>query len=306
MGKIAFLFPGQGAQYSGMGWELFENSKAAKAVFDCAEALRPGTQEQCFSGTPEELSATENTQPCLFCVDLAAAMALREAGCNADMLAGFSLGELAAMTFSGAVSPEDGFGLVCRRAAFMQEATKTVDASMVAVLRMDDDEVTALCREFERVYPVNFNAPGQITVSGERNELEQFKLRVKENKGKILPIKVGGGFHSPFMADAARKFSGALYKVSFSAPSVPLYSNVTAKPYSDDIKDLLSRQICSPVLWRRAVANMIDAGADTFIEVGPGKVLSGLVSRISGNVRVFNVEDLKSLRKTVSEVKNGA
>jgi len=117
---------------------------------------------------------------------------------------------------------------------------------------------------------------------------------------------VGGGFHSPFMADAAKEFSVALSKVSFSEPSVPLYSNVTAQPYSGDMKDLLAKQICSPVLWRKAVLNMIDAGADTFIEVGPGKVLSGLVSRISENVRVFNVEDLKSLRKTISEVETGA
>lgn len=306
MGKVAFIFPGQGAQYSGMGWELFENSKAAKAVFDCAEALRPGTQEQCFAGSAEELSITENTQPCLFCVDVAAAMAYREAGGKADMLAGFSLGELAALTFSGAVSVEDGFRLVCRRASFMQKETKKVDASMAAVLRMEDDEVTALCREFEHVYPVNFNAPGQIVVSGEKNELETFKLRVKEKNGKILPVKVGGGFHSPFMADAANEFSGVLSKASFAAPSMPLYSNVTAQPYSEDIKGLLAKQICSPVLWRKAVLNMIDAGADTFIEMGPGKVLSGLVSRISENVRVFNVEDIKSLRKTISEVEAGA
>ncbi|MPM09128.1 Malonyl CoA-acyl carrier protein transacylase [bioreactor metagenome] len=306
MGKVAFLFPGQGTQYSGMGWELYENSKAAKAVFDCAEALRPGTREQCFTGSAEELSVTENTQPCLFCVDLAAAVALREAGGKADMLAGFSLGELAALTFSGAVSMEDAFRLVNLRASFMQKATKKVDASMVAVLRMEDDEITSLCCEFEHVYPVNFNAPGQVVVSGKKNELEEFKVRVREKNGRILPVKVSGGFHSPFMADAAKEFSGALSKVSFSAPLVPLYSNVTALPYSDDMRGLLTKQICSPVLWRKAVLNMIDAGADTFIEVGPGKVLSGLVSRISENVRIFNVEDIKSLRKTISEVEAGA
>jgi len=306
MGKIALIFPGQGAQYSGMGRELYETSAAAKAVFDQADRLRPGTSAQCFSGTAEELSRTENTQPCLWCVELAAAAALREAGIEAEMLAGFSLGELTALTYSGAVTEEDGFRLVCRRALLMQEAAEQTDAGMVAVLKLDDDAVAALCGEFEHIYPVNFNCPGQVVVAGEKGSLEPFKARVKERGGKIMPLKVGGGFHSPFMAPAAEQFSEALKSVAITQPSVPLYSNVTGLPYSGDIRELLAEQIRNPIRWSRIVTHMMDAGADTFIEVGPGKVLSGLVSRISAEARVCNVEDAESLKKTIAEVKGHA
>ncbi|SHH93975.1 [acyl-carrier-protein] S-malonyltransferase [Sporobacter termitidis DSM 10068] len=306
MGKIAFIFSGQGAQYGGMGWELYGASSAAKAVFDTADGIRPGTSGQCFEGTAETLSQTENTQPCLFCVDLAAAAALREAGVTPDMLAGFSLGELAALAFSGAVTYEDAFKLVCRRAYHMAGASRETPAAMAAVLKLDDDTVIALTKEFENVYAVNFNSPGQVVVSGEVGALEAFKARVKEKGGKTMPLKVSGGFHSPFMASASDRFAEELEDFTITPPSVPLYSNVTARPYEDDFKGLLALQIKSPVQWWRTVENMIAAGADTFVEVGPGKVLSGLVSRISDKARVFNVEDVSSLKNTVSEVQSHA
>jgi len=301
-GKTVFLFSGQGAQYAGMGSDLY-NSPAARKVFKIADKIRPGTIEQCFFGTAEELAKTENTQPCLYCVDLAAAEALKEAGVNADMLVGFSLGELAALAFSGAVTYEDGFKLVCRRAKLMNKAAMGIDSGMVAVLNLSDSQVTAICSEFKNIHPVNFNCEGQVVVAGIKNELEQFVFRIKEIGGRTVQLKVSGAFHSPLMDSAATGFLRILSECEIGEPRLPVYSNFNAKPYKgDDAKELLAKQICSPVLWSEAIKNMILAGANTFIEVGPGKTLCGLVSRISNEVRVFNVEDCKSLKNTVEGV----
>jgi len=289
-----------------MGCELYENSPAARAVFELCENIRPGTIKQCFSGGSDELARTETTQPCLYCVDLAAAEALREAGVFAEMLAGFSLGEFAALAYSGAVSYEDGFRLVCKRAELMQKASDFIGAGMAAVLKLPDSSVSALCDEFYNVYPVNYNCDGQVVVAFAEGESEQFKLRVREAGGRVMPLKVSGGFHSPLIAGAPAEFDDVLDTFNYSQPELPLYSNVTARPYRGEAKGYLSKQICSPVQWRATVENMVLDGADTFIEVGPGKALSGLITRISDKARMFNVEDSESLERTISSIQHNS
>ncbi len=304
MGKIAFVFSGQGAQAPGMGKELYECSDAAKAVFELCDGIRPGTSEQCFNGTKEELTVTANTQPDMFAVEVAAARALVEAGIQPDALAGFSLGEISALAFSGAVSLEDGFKLVCRRGELMQEASNAADSAMVAVVKLPPEKVEELAGQFDQVYPVNYNSPAQTVCAGLSSSMDGFKAAVKAAGGRALPLKVSGAFHSPFMSSAAKGLAEVLAPMEFGTPSCPLYSNVTAQPYEDgQFKDLLSRQVENPVRWQTIVENMIAAGVDTFIEVGPGKTLAGLIGKINSDVRALNVEDAESLKHTIEEVK---
>lgn len=302
MGKVAFVFPGQGAQYPGMGRELAEISPAAANVFRTADRIRPGTSEQCFSGSEAELQETKITQPCMFTVEVAAAAALTEAGIVPDMVAGFSLGELAALNSAQVVDLSTTFKLVCRRGELMQSAAETHDTAMAAVLRLENETVEAVCSQFEGVYPVNYNCPGQVSVALPKEKLAEFSAAVKAAGGRALPLKVSGGFHSPFMAEAAEAFGAALEAFEFRQPKCTLYSNCTGLPYGDNVKELLSRQICSPVRWEDIVRHMIAAGADTFIEVGPGTVLSGLISKIDKTLRTFAVSDKESLQKCIVEV----
>lgn len=299
---IAFVFSGQGAQYSGMGKELYEASEAAKKVFDLADTIRPGTSVQCFAGTDEELSITANTQPTLFCVDLAAARALSEAGVKPDMAAGFSLGEIAALTYTGIFDDAAGFSFVCGRAKAMQQAADENPGAMAAVMKLTNQQVEEICRGFSQVYPVNYNCPGQLVVAGRREEMDAFCNAVTEAGGRAVPLKVSGGFHSPFMDSASEKLGQLLRDVKFGEAKIPVYGNLDAGIYGAAPEQRIIQQVNHPVRWQETIENMAKAGADTFIEVGAGKTLCGLIKKTVKGAKVLNVQDAESLQKTISEV----
>ena len=299
MARIAFVFAGQGAQAPGMGRSLAEASPAAAEVFRRVDALRPGTSAQCFEGTQEELMDTVNTQPCLWAVELAAAAALTEAGVQAEAAAGFSLGELAALRYANAVDFETGFTLVCRRAELMAAAANGLPSFMAAVLKLDAAAVERVCEAFDKVWPVNYNCPGQVAVAGEAAAQEAYAQAVREAGGRARMLKVSGAFHSPLMAAAAEGFGPALAGAALHAPRCTLYSNCTGLPYAKgEMKALLQRQICSPVRWQSEVEHMVRSGIDTFVELGPGKTLCGLIARIAPEARTLHVEDAASLAET--------
>ena len=303
MGKVAFVFAGQGAQYSGMGQSLCEVSPAAKAVFDQADALRPGTSEQCFTGTAEELSITKNTQPCLYCVDLAAAKALEEAGVTPDYVAGFSLGEIAALSFAGVFTEEQGFDFVCKRAEAMQKAGEENPGAMAAVLKLKNEQVEELCAGFEKVWPVNYNCPGQLVCAGEKSQIEEFCGKVAEAGGKAVPLAVSGGFHSPFMESASQTLKEVLEPMELSEAKVPVYANYTAQPYDGTAKELVAQQVKNPVRWQETVERLVELGVDTFIECGPGKTLCGLIRKTAKGVKTLNVQDAESLQAALEALK---
>ena len=297
MGKIALIFSGQGAQYTGMGKEICENSKAAKAVFDMADSIRPNTSDQCFNGDISELSITANTQPCVFTVDLAVARAVEELGIKVDCVSGFSLGEIAALAFSGMLSDEEAFKLVCKRGELMDKAAKANPGAMLAVMKLPADEIEKICSQFEDTYPVNYNSPAQTVVATKEENVDALIEAFSNAKGRAKRLAVSGAFHSPFMAEAAEGLMEYMEKVEFNESSIPLYSNYTAKPYEGDYKALVKAQVENPVKWQTIVENMVSDGVDTFIEVGVGKTLTGLVKRIDGNVKAIKVENVADLEQ---------
>lgn len=308
MGKVAFLFAGQGAQHPGMGAGIAAASPAARAVFDAADSVRPGTFEQCCQGTKEELSQTANTQPCVFATDLACARALEERGVEPDVVAGFSLGEVAALTFAGAFSDKKGFELVCRRAELMAAASLAHSGAMRAVVKLDAARVEELaaevaCQADGDCWPVNYNSPMQTVVAGSPTACEKLDELVREAGGRAMKVAVSGAFHSPYMADAAAGLAAALDGNEPAATRVPVLANRTARPYPADPKsaaELLSAQVANPVRWTDTIRAMAEDGVDAFVEVGPGKTLSGLVKRTLEGVCVYNVETPEELEAAAS------
>lgn len=307
MGSVAFLFAGQGAQHPAMGVDLIEASPAATEVFAIADEVRPGTSEQCRSASKEELSQTVNTQPCVFVHDLAAATALRERGVVPAACAGFSLGEVAALTFAGAFDARAGFELVCERAALMAAAAERHPGGMRAVIKLDAAQVENLAAQAgEDCWPVNYNSPQQTVVAGAPEALQELDVLVKEAGGRAMKVAVSGAFHSPYMAEATEGL--ATYIQDGRAPSpllIPVMANMTAAPYPADpqaASEVLANQVSHAVRWVDTLHALQDQGIDTFIEVGPGKTLSGLVKRTLSDVRVYSCETAEQVAAIADEL----
>jgi len=286
----AYVFPGQGAQFSGMGKDLYENSPLAKELFEKAnEILGFRITDIMFEGTAEELKETKVTQPAVFLHSVILAKVL---DVKPDMVAGHSLGEFSALVANGALSFEDGLKLVSQRAMAMQKACEITPSTMAAVLNLDDKIVEDICASIDGVVvAANYNCPGQLVISGEYKAVELACEKMKEAGAKrALILPVGGAFHSPMMEPAREELAAAIEATTFSTPICPVYQNVTASAVSDanEIKKNLIIQLTAPVKWTQSVQQMIKDGATSFTEVGPGKVLLGLVNKIDKEVETIS------------------
>ncbi len=281
----AYVFPGQGSQFPGMGKDLYENSAAARAVFDKAgEVLGFDIVKIMFEGSDEQLRETSVTQPSIFIHSVAAARAIEDFA--PDMVAGHSLGEFSALVASGALDYEDALRLVAARANAMNEACRQNPGKMAAIINLDDATVRKICDETEGiVVPANFNSPGQVVISGEADAVDRACKAAKAAGAKrALPLPVGGAFHSPLMEPARAALAKAIDRTQFRAPICPIFQNVDSLPHTDpaEIKANLIAQLTGPVLWSQSVLNMHQAGATDFTELGPGSVLTNLIGRIIG------------------------
>lgn len=304
MGLTAFIFPGQGSQYSGMGKELFQNFAAARHVFEEADdALAMKLSVLCFSGSDEELKLTANTQPAILTASIAVLKVLQqETGLSASFFAGHSLGEYSALVCSGAISFSDAVRTVRARGTFMQEAVPVGTGTMAAMLGIDPEILTEICAEAaegEVVSPANFNSPGQIVIAGATKAVQR-AIEVAKGRGfrKAMLLPVSAPFHCALMQPAADRLEEVLAAVPVSPLSAPVVANATAESNDDplQVKPLLIKQVCAPVLWEHSINSMVSAGVDRFIEIGPGKVLSGLVKRITKDVTIANVEDMAGIK----------
>jgi len=310
--NLAFVFPGQGSQYVGMGKALLETVSDAAHVFSVAEKLTGlPLKKLCIEGPMEELTQVENLQPCLTAVEIICCIAARNRGLKAAATAGHSLGEYPALWAAGVISLEDTFKLVRARGRLMKEVGDKNPGAMAAVIGLSRKELEELIAALAKkgiLVLANHNSPEQIVVTGETDLVSNLCKEAKAGGARAIPLKVSGAYHSPLMEEASRRFSEILGEVSFCKPKIPIYSNVTARPESDpeEIKDLLKKQICSPVRWYEIVINMDRDGISNFIELGPKKVLGNLIRKClpEGSASVFQGENPENLKECLREIKS--
>ncbi len=293
----AFVFPGQGAQFVGMGKDLYENNPLAKELFEKAnDILGYRITDIMFDGTDEELKQTKVTQPAVFLHSVISALCMGE-DFKPAMTAGHSLGEFSALVAAKALSFEDGLRLVYARAMAMQKACEAAPSTMAAIIGLDDEKTEEICKSISKegsvVVPANYNCPGQLVISGNIEAINEACAQIKAAGAKrALPLKVGGAFHSPLMQPAKDELQEAIENTEFHEPVCPVYQNVDGKPHTDaaEIKTNLIAQLTSPVRWTQCVQNMIADGADDFTECGPGKALQGMIGRIDKNVAAHGIQ----------------
>lgn len=308
--KLAYIFPGQGSQYVGMGKSLSENFKAAKETFDEAdEALGFSISGLCFNGPEAGLKLTSNTQPAILTTSIAALRVLSsETPLRPSVLTGHSLGEYTALVASEVLTFPDAVRLVTARGRFMDEAVPAGTGAMAAILGMQKDKVEQLCKESakgEVVAPANFNCPGQIVISGNTDAVNRAVELAKSWGAKAVPLAVSVPSHSPLMEPAGIRLAKELEKIHVKDLKYPVISNADAEPYpsKDNVASLLIKQLSRPVRWEESVARAVSAGVETFIEIGPGKVLCGLLKRINKELKSFNVEDVDSFKNVQNLLK---